>query len=322
MDTSKKLYSYISEYMGYGAKRNKNLDIEELFTLLLINKETNRDAIYEDLPDNLQNFIINLLEELSDVNGNKKSEYDIFVTNLQRADTVITYNWDVLLDNCLGRIKLLKDRAAWNGNQYTNFLHHLSGLSETTYSHATISPPFYSTNYPEDKGYYIKLHGSIDWLACSNSDCRAYGKIFPNLDSLKLAYCSECNEYVNTLIIPPVLNKQYRRYPSIRKLWSLATLELEYAKHIIIWGYSLPPTDFYSNWLFRQSNHWLEKIDIINPACVRSTKKKKFLNRQFIEKFRHVFAYPYLSADFAFYENYIDYAEGISINQKYGFRPL
>jgi hypothetical protein len=59
--------------------------------------------------------------------------------------------------------------------------------------------------------------------------------------------------------------------------------EISYAKRIIFIGYSFPPTDFYSQWLFRQV-YFLQKhrpeIVVVNPEM----KKQQFA-REALSKF-------------------------------------
>jgi hypothetical protein len=72
------------------------------------------------------------------------------------------------------------------------------------------------------------------------------------------------------MIIPPVLKKEYRQYPLIRRIWNIASKEIESADEIIIWGYSLPPTDFLVFGLLRQArDKSLKRLILINPNIVR-----------------------------------------------------
>ena len=150
----------------------------------------------------------------------------------------------------------------------------------------------------EEKGVYLKLHGSIDWFYCANEGCRLFNLIFPVKKPTEDYYCcSECHEHNLPLIIPPVLNKAYRQHPVIRRIWNHAADEVKSADELIIWGYSLPPTDFYSKWLLLQArggaNKWtnLIRMTVINPNAVdREGGHTDFMKRfkrlyQDVEKF-------------------------------------
>ena len=201
----------------------------------------------------------------------KNGEYDKLIRFISEADTIITYNWDILLDIIFGReyelqkkafeysgairgfannngVKKSKEEAAY---RYSTFLQNYTALGEGTLGRLAVKQPY--DQWDVKKGYFIKAHGSIDWLYCSNEACREYRKVLPVLKPDSSLYCSACHEPLDCLIIPPVLNKGYRNYPLIRVLWNLATIELAHADELVVWGYSLPPTDFYAKWLLRQA---------------------------------------------------------------------
>ena len=115
-----------------------------------------------------------------------------------------------------------------------------------------------------EKGFYLKLHGSIDWKYCANSNCGANNKVL----IAECGRCRRCFRRLNRLIIPPIINKQYKNYPFIEKIWTLASIQLDSAEEILIWGYRLPPTDFYSNWLLSKTSNNVIKVSIVNPACI------------------------------------------------------
>ena len=55
----------------------------------------------------------------------------------------------------------------------------------------------------------------------------------------------------------------------LKKQWLIAADKLLDVNHLVFIGYSFPPTDFYSEWLFRQINFIEErpdiKITVVNP---------------------------------------------------------
>jgi len=129
----------------------------------------------------------------------------------------------------------------------------------------------FDSKYLSERGYYLKLHGSIDWNYCTNSNCGANNKFLIAENDR----CGRCFKHLSRLIIPPIINKQYKNYPFIEKIWTLASIQLESAEEIVIWGYRLPPTDFYSNWLLSKTSEKIKKVSIINPECILKGKWKK-----------------------------------------------
>lgn len=175
-------------------------------------------------------------------------------------------------------------------------------------------------NY-QSEGYYLKLHGSIDWVYCPNRDCSSYSKVFA-VDQLdKKHYCFECGSEVQYLIVPPVLNKNFRNIPFMKKLWNFARNEIRIADEVVIWGYSLPSTDFYSKWLFRQTKEKLKSVSIIDPECYQRLKGKSQYQRnlkQFLNPFLELFEHKVGKNKLEYYENFADYHKGVNFAEKYG----
>jgi len=238
-------------------------------------------------------------------------------------DTILTYNWDLLLDNILDREIIVPDYSKIDEfekkekKQYLETWKKLTGVRDLTWEKTDI--PY--VNY-QSKGYYLKLHGSIDWAYCPNRDCGSYSKVFAVDQLNKKHYCFECCSEVQYLIVPPVLNKDFRNIPFMKKVWNFARNEISRADEIVIWGYSLPPTDFYSKWLFHQTKENLKAVSIINPACFKKVKRGgKFRYEKklkFLKPFLELFKYKTEKNKIEFYENFKDYYNNIDFLRKYG----
>ena len=301
-------------------KRSK-IDLEELLTYLEIDIDRTNDPLLFGLRKCIFDLIKYVVGRLSaKIAYDKNNEYNLLADQLREDSTIITYNWDILLDNILGRESiLLRRKNETRYIQYSHMIYRLSAISESTIKHMGIEEPY--SEYDASKGYYLKLHGSIDWVYCNNKSCRAYAKTYPVIDYNATYFCAECHEQMVNLIIPPVLNKRYNQYPFIRKLWNTAVKELEFAEELIIWGYRLPPTDFYSNWLLRQASNRLKKVSLINPSCIIAKKRKDGTtyttwNREFLKAYHSIFNKKKITI--YYYFNFKDYYEGTSIQNKFG----
>lgn len=309
----------------------QKLNIEDILTNLEIDIEKTKSNELQIVRDRIIKiiFITFIKLTLKSVYYKKNSEYFLFIKKLQDNDTIITYNWDLLLDNILDREKLIikiKDRNLYEGDientlkkQYLTMLMDLSAYRD--YSNFRINAPYEQYH---SKGYYLKLHGSIDWLYCPNEDCGSYSKVFPvkdiigKKDIIAEYKCRECSSKMKHLIIPPVLNKNYSSFPFVKKLWNIALEELKSADELVIWGYRLPPTDFYNRWLFRQKSDKLKKVSIINPECFHKRKNKKLQrNMIFLEPFLDIFKASKIAPEISYYENYSDYINNIKYLDKY-----
>lgn len=329
-----KLVDYIRKIFGKDILgRGANIDAERVYTAIEIDIEKNEERsapVRTQFTEILTKLFCKL--QINSPGKTEKSDYKSFIEKLKETDTIITFNWDVLLDNFLGREKSLKDNASKEGTviQYSNFLLQLSGYS-AEYMVGESCPPKKRGGQDAEKksGFYIKLHGSIDWRFCANENCRLYGTVFPVPEPLENYDCKNCDEEVKTMIIPPTLNKPIRRIPFIRRLWNLAAAEIQYTNRLVIWGYGLPDTDFYSEWLLRQARKCeaLKELVLINPRVILESKKRgKILRRTFIRKFTEIYNDDYYGVAknkrkiLYLYENFADYQEKRDILQKYGVK--
>lgn len=172
--------------------------------------------------------------------------------------TVITLNYDILVDNAmLGRNE---DRQITAIPDY--------GV-DLAYSRAI---------QPEKKGLLLKIHGSLNWFhcpACSRlslgisrslaSTYKVTGDLFAaghDLDEWYTCHgkpCDFCAEaahgetqaYVEPLLITPTHLKDYRN-PHISRLWYLAEKTLREAERVVFVGYSLPDDDLEVAYLLKR----------------------------------------------------------------------
>jgi hypothetical protein len=321
---------YAGQVLGQPLLRGKRLliNIESLFTHIEIEIERKPSpyllAIRQELFKLIQDVLIGLEEQIR----HQKGEFNDFVSIIAEKDTIITFNWDILLDNILDRENILSICYGKGGNfggHYYQFMRRLSGWGEQTLDGISIRSPYREWN--PDNGYYLKVHGSIDWFFCSNESCRGWRKTFPLLFPAQAHYCSECHEPLALVLIPPVLNKEYRQYPIIRRIWNLAAKEISSANELIIWGYSLPPTDFYGAWLIRQARQSeLQRLVIIDPSVLHLYKGKEKCRKGFISRFYDNFRDKIKIDSVHLYESFGDYCKNYSIKEKYhlgslGFAP-
>lgn len=300
-----------------------SIDIESLFTNIEIDIERSASPDLLKIRQQLLRLIQVVLIQLEESLSRHPGEYNQFVSMLNKNDTVITFNWDLLLDNTLDRIHILErmKMSRVGGppykdpkeNQYWQFVFNISAISEQTWKHGTFDDPYKVWN-PE-RGFYLKLHGSVDWFYCTNLTCRAFNKTFPLLEPTEQYYCSECHEPLELLLIPPILNKEYRRFPFIRKIWNMAAKELTLANEVIIWGYRLPHTDFYVSWLLQQAREApLKNLIIINPRLV---SKKGRIQTSFVRRFYNIFRGVITKESILLYESFEDYSKNLNILNKY-----
>ncbi len=243
-----------------------------------------------------------------------QGHYKRMVASLGPRDTVITFNWDTLLDDVFGRVERLANAGAneqarpkfgRQSNRYDRFLMQLTGWGERTIHGASIPPPVHS---PEDVGYFIKAHGSVDWYYCTNPGCRAHETVFPMLGSKTRPVCSGCRERTEVLIIPPTMNKRLRDLPLTRRLLTLAAAEMGQGSEVVVWGYSLPPTDFFSEWILRHAKSTrCKRLVLINPDVFEHDNGVTRLNAAFISRFVRTLSRPGRTIQLEVYSNFNEF---------------
>lgn len=170
-------------------------------------------------------------------------------TRLSESDSVITFNWDLLLDQELYPGDDAKP-------QYRNFL--ISALEGNAGMAVDYSPN------KMGGGLFLKMHGSMNWFKCTNAKCPASQSIFFDEDfhgclsrhmgiHWKDESCSRCGSDTEPLIIPPLLRKPIADDWIVRCIWGLARKKLRDADVLVMIGFSAPPTDFYAAWLLHST---------------------------------------------------------------------
>lgn len=261
----------------------KNSNIEEIMGYLDM-----RTTLYKSNPnnDNLKSdkqFRSEFLEFIDsviilsgyysdEITASKYSELlKTFEKNLNKDDTIISFNYDFLIDDCLIKNDWCIDYGI-----------DLEGYKEKSNG---------------KRIHLLKLHGSLNWSICpickkpqwddptyllersrvksstsGNSD-KLYDKLYENLvtstivynnkrlknpeearmQRIRLGACHKNEKHTNqeVLIVPPSWNKS--DYPDFHELWLKAHERLKEAGKIIFIGYSFPQTDSYFKYLLLSS---------------------------------------------------------------------
>jgi hypothetical protein len=158
-----------------------------------------------------------------------------FLGRLQDGDSIITLNYDLIIDNALSRqgnivnygISIRDPRRKVMGYQFAQI----------------------QVKYP-----LLKLHGSLNWLYCPI--CRAIDLTETTKGGLTAllneANCDECGVQREAVIITPSYLKEYNNNFVIQ-VWRAAELKLQKADEVVFIGYSLPDADIVLRMLFTRA---------------------------------------------------------------------
>lgn len=220
-----------------------------------------------------------LLERLAVIGAHNKAkailskigiEISEFANKEEIDRTIISLNYDLGLDTVLREVST---KTQHQELKHGTILERMYSILGQTRVNAGDRPSIY-WKY-KNKGYYLKLHGSLDWLFCSNANCYNHQQFFPNYfpepDSNDRIGdpCGLCGTPLSPVIVPPTLLKSFDKFPKLGLLWNLASKELSEAQRIIVFGISFSSSDYYLRWLIRSSlNSNIKKegisIEVIN----------------------------------------------------------
>ena len=301
----KRLLEFATKY--FPDKKPHEIDIEELITYL--DFVDSKYSVFGDIPNpdiwHVKNeLFIYLRERLTDKSGKEYCEKfkRLFVGHTQETckDSIITLNYDLVIDMTLASLT--------QKNILLNRMYSL--VQDVTYWNAS---PFTIKPAP---AYYLKLHGSLDWYYCSNSACKNHLYFFPNEmqpNRLKVTendICQLCGSRAEPVIVPPNINKSFRRFPKLAFIWNLAYREIQAADTLVIIGLSFRNTDYYLRWLVKSS--------LFNIS--RSDRTFELIDTN--EKMRNVFAdlIGVKSKDIRYFETLPEYIDMVEQEKREGNR--
>lgn len=215
--------------------------------------------------------------------------------SLCAQDSVVTFNWDLLLDLYLNPVFVNTSRrlAHWH---YHDFLVSALGMPSMSRTPRELS------EVPSRSGMLLKLHGSLNWFQCTNSKCPGSSEIAFDQDAehcLRRATgihfggeaCKRCGSDTIPLLIPPLLRKPISDNWIIRSAWGHARARLLEAKRAVIIGFSAAGTDFYATWLLRSTLGLREDVEVfvVDPANDGADPN----HDEFAQRMNNIFSHGY-----------------------------
>ena len=186
--------------------------------------------------------------------------------------SIITMNWDTLLDSHIYNL-CKKNNISQKDTKATKFI-----LPDYCCYNYDLHSNIPSTQVKAKGNYNIKimkLHGSINWLYCSNCG-RLYSDFSNNIslqsingnsvdcDKIKCRFCSNNNKkfFLKPIIITPTFLKDFNNL-HLKTIWHNAYLDLCEADEIIFIGYSFPDADFELRYILKRALNSNVKIKVI-----------------------------------------------------------
>lgn len=243
-----------------------NADFSQLLTIIDLSLERNAslgcydEDLLREIRRNMVYAMCLVLENIFE--PEKMKSFRVFCTQLSPRDTVITLNYDTVLDR---------------------IMEHYIGR---------VSYGFKSTinydNKKQKKGnreqLLLKPHGSLNWLFCNC--CNQIFLLSPSeglswLDKDK--YCPFDSHVLQNVIIAPSYYKRFS-VPQLHDVWNKCFHRIKEAQVVNFIGYSFPPGDIHIIYLIKKAilaGHEIPQINIITPdprGAVLKRCEKMFAN--------------------------------------------
>jgi hypothetical protein len=191
--------------------------------------------------------------------------HDKLVEYLRPRDTVISFNYDCVIDDALRRI----GGGRWSARYGYTFPKEFPPRSFEPWN-ANPAP-----TSPEETIYLLKLHGSLNWQVEADHVWikqrlhRQYG--IPRFT-----------------IVPPVWNKAMNETeePVFRRLWQRAQRAIRSAESIAIIGFSFAPTDLHVEAAFRVAlaRSHLKTLVLANPSDYARRRTREVFSKALEKK--------------------------------------
>lgn len=306
--------SFIKDQLNVSEDHFSSVDLEDIFTPLdrcLAESSQFRGISLDKIMEVRESVFyvvgktIQLLLNDTDKSKTYISDFANFLTekssvragvNYRREDpvSVISTNWDILLDNSI--YQTLQNNPSYDG--VVDYCCYISSKDEND---STVKPGLEKLGQGGFNVKLLKLHGSLNWLQCPRCS-RLYSKFsskeaMSNYDSP--TSCRHCdtnfpeengNHTLTANLIMPTYLKDLSN-PQYRIIWQNAGIEISEADEIVFIGYSLPYADFEMRQLLSRMARKNAKIHIVDlpkpedQVKVENHWKKFFGNREIIFSF-------------------------------------
>lgn len=308
LSRTENVWRYIDQYWKLSIEelKSKPFNLEECFSLLQLQKweaqvQGDREHFVNLSLTELQltSLLTEFLGEFSHFGHTSDSFSELGRIILQEEPTVLTFNYDTLLEESIESASGVSDvPESFRGEPSDEI-----SDEELAYSHMKWNRPLaYGIQFDEvqlqraglpayvngdrfyghpDNDLYdwsiLKLHGSLNWFEYSGEprypflDRRSAKNKGDTVLCNATPWLNELpdidNEILFPLIITPVLYKQMRSNDIIPRIWEKARGKLSACRRLVVGGYSFPVTDFHTRRLFLESfeERSPEEIVIINP---------------------------------------------------------
>lgn len=298
-------HDFLTNQLGYSDADIHTVDIEDIFTPLdrCLSENSQFRGIgftkIMEVREAVFHVIGRTIQLILNQTGSSKQYIDDFANYLtvkssERINrkykeidpvSVLSTNWDILLDN-----SIYKAIASGSYKAVVDYCCYISSSSENDES---IKPGLEKLGEGGFNVKLLKLHGSLNWLQCSRC-MRLYARFF-NKDGVfnytERKSCRHCdknfpeerdNHLLASNLIMPTYIKDLSN-PQYKIIWQNAGLEISEADKLVFIGYSLPSADFEMRQLLSRMTRKNAIIEVVNFA--KSFEEQELMQKHWIKFF-------------------------------------
>ena len=263
--------NFLSDGLNISNSEKNHYALEDVYTP--IDKCINENISFKgytvqrliEIRDYVNRLIILAIRNAIDKNKKSKGNIEKFVELILKSArerltdekkdlvSIITTNWDIMLDNCI--YKLLSEEKKEKDEYFKGVVDYCCYISSLDENDHSIKPGLYALGRKGCNVKLLKLHGSLNWMQCPKCQ-RLYVKFYKHFNGgyvFDKKYCRHCeknfqqaNDLSNELgvnLIMPTFLKNLNNIQN-KLIWQNSAIEISEASKIIFIGYSLPLADF------------------------------------------------------------------------------
>lgn len=282
-----------NEFMSFIEETDVS-DVELLLThidLAILNNSANLYKGYDEIDDlrlfrkKLSGTLVRAFDCVHcslDNNDQKREIYRKFCEQIGNGDTVITFNYDVLVEQIL-----------WEQNKWT----FLDGYGIKKNVNDFQDPPWgglYPKDKPQESSVKVyKLHGSLGWLYDDIKEEVYYCRMPNFFQECNTSFCEggvknqtlgASYDEATTLIEPTYMKNFDKSY--IIDIWNQSYNAIQQSDELIIIGYSLPEPDSVAQMFLSLAvtNASIKTITVVNPDGVVFERFERTFKRPVVRK--------------------------------------
>ena len=196
--------------------------------------------------------------------------------------SIISLNWDILLDTRLYEALRVKDGNISGDYDPIGVVDYCCYISSIEKRQSRIRSGLWTLGARGYNVKLLKLHGSLNWLQCSNCQRLFVGfeQKLTISDYIETEKCRHCRRrgiepaFKGSLVMPTFL-KDLSNF-QIKLIWQNASVELLEADKLVFIGYSLPHADFEFRQLMARMVHRKAGIEVVLWKGKSKASKRRY----------------------------------------------